>query len=119
MENKAVLQLLIQAFPNLKDEFNEYSEEPIYLHLVFGDVINPYIENCILTHNFFEIKRVFEFIDFLLLNQDIYIQEVVLFTVLERFMDNDREWDCIIRFLGPNTVKLLDQGSTGDGTVCD
>ncbi len=116
MENKVILQWLVQMFPNLKHEFDEYSEEPILLHLVFGDVINPYIENCIFTYNFLEIKRIFEIIDILLQNQDVYIQEVILFTVLERFMDDDKAWKCIIRFLGPNTIKLLSQ-SHNQGTV--
>ena len=107
MENKAIFQSLLEMFPNLKHELNEYEDEPILMHLVFGDVINPYIENCIYSHDFAEIRRIFQFIDFILSEQDIYIQEVILFTVLERFADDDNKWNCIKPFLGPNTLKLL------------
>lgn len=109
MKNEFVLKLLIEKFPNLQKELLDYDENPIFLHLVFGDVINPYIEKCIQLKKDAELVRVFSVIDDLLPNSDIYFQEVILFTVLERLVDNKSNWAYIQRFLGNHTKQLMNE----------
>jgi len=109
MKKEFVLKLLIEKFPNLQKELLDYDENPIFLHLVFGDVINPYIEKCIQLKKDVELVRVFSVIDDLLPNSDIYFQEVILFTVLERLVDNKNNWAYIQRFLGNHTKQLMNE----------
>lgn len=109
MENEIILKLLIDKFPSLQNELLDYDENPVLLHLVFGDVINPYIEKCILLKKDTELIRIFSIIDGLLLDSNIYFQEVILFTVLERLMDNKSNWAYIQRFLGNQTKQLMDE----------
>lgn len=109
MENEIILKLLIDKSPNLQNELLDYDEKPVFLHLVFGDVMNPYIEKCIQLKNDTELTRIFAIIDDLLLDSNTYFQEVILFTVLERLMDNKRNWAYIQRFLGNHTKRLMNE----------
>ena len=45
MEKKEIIERLIFACPTLKEDIKEYCKDfsEIYLHLVFGDIFNPYM----------------------------------------------------------------------------
>lgn len=105
-----IINKLNEYFPELNNDINEYINDydDIYLHLIFGDIINPYLLDLLNdSHsNYSKLLRMAELIESMSC-MDIYIQEVVSTTVLERLFSENK----IILFqdfAGTNTIKLID-----------
>lgn len=105
--------LLIETFPNLNLKYTEEIEwqegNKTGSHTVYGDVFTPYVEECIKGGNKEEIKKIFDYIEFLLLKEDPYINEVVSFSVIESIECLLKENKVILQFLGEKTYALLQE----------
>ena len=87
MKSRELNILLIKNIPGLKPL---YEAEVVWQegddtgsHVVFEDVLIPYIINSAKKKDTGELKKCFEFIEKLLCNNDEYVNEVVEFSVLE------------------------------------
>lgn len=101
---------LIEYFPNLKNEvennLNDFPE--IYLHLIFGDIFNPYLLSLLdnSQENRSQLIKASELLEYMS-KMDGSIQEVVVTTVLERLSDNSEKLALFSRFIGDRTRQLM------------
>ncbi len=100
---------LIETFPELT---NEYKTETLWQegdntgsHVIYGDVLVPFIKKAIQDKNSLILKRVFEFLELLLLSKDEYAIEVVYFSVIESLIyDEEIHLDTFVHLLGEQTL---------------
>ncbi len=113
MENsqkKEILNKLVEYFPQLKCDIDEtitdFSE--IYLHLIFGDVFNPYLIGLLEEPeaNKELILKSGELLEYMMMF-DEPIQEVVVVTVLERLSDDKKILFAFSKFAGDNTRQYI------------
>ena len=92
MENKEYNLLLIERFPQLAEAYSEETSwqegDDTGCHVVYGDVLTPYIESLIAVESCEVLRRVFDFLEELAQQGDLYIDEVLQFSVLEKIADN-------------------------------
>lgn len=109
---KEIIKKLINDFPQLKNEVNStiYDFSEIYLHLIFGDIFNPYLidllENPIINYN--QLTKAGNLLEYMLLSSE-EIQEVVVTTVLERISDDPTNLLKFREFAGKNTKKYINE----------
>ena len=107
-----VVRKLIQLFPDLREAIKNNIEDfpEIYLHLIFGDVFNPYL--CVLLEepqkNQEGIKKSGELLEYMA-NLDVDIQEVVAFTVLERLSDSEEKFGLFYKYAGEKTRQFMNE----------
>lgn len=105
-----IVEKLIADFPNLKNEIesnlNDFPE--IYLHLIFGDIFNPYLLSLLDNpqKNRSKLIKASELLEYMS-KMDNSIQEVVVTTVLERLSDNSEKLALFSRFIGDRTRQLM------------
>lgn len=107
---KTILNKLIDSFPELEKDVKEivYDFSEIYLHLIFGDVFNPYLIHLLEDPaiNYRQLLKAGELIEYMLmLDEDI--QEVAVATVLERLSDDVTKLLIFGEFAGENTKKYI------------
>lgn len=101
---------MITDFPDLKEEIeiNLADFPEIYLHLIFGDVFNPYLldllENPV--KNRLKLIKAGELLEYMS-KMDNSIQEVVVTTVLERLSDNRKKMKLFNSFAGDRTKQFI------------
>lgn len=80
--------MLVEYFPNLTDKYKEEVEwqegDDTGSHTVYGDVLTPYLIDCIKQNNELEIISILNFIERILTLDIKYSDEVIAFSVLER-----------------------------------
>ena len=90
MNVKQLNNLLIDTFPELiasyHDEVDWQEGDETGSHVVYGDVFMPYVEKVINEENDEDMKRIFKFIEDVLLLNEEYSDEVIMFSVLERLI---------------------------------
>lgn len=105
-----IVKKLITDFPNLKKEIesnlDDFSE--IYLHLIFGDVFNPYLSDLLDNplKNRTQLIKAGELLEYMS-KMDNSIQEVVVTTVLERLSDNRERLALFSEFAGDRTRQFI------------
>mgnify|MGYP003298344394 CR=1 FL=1 len=105
-----IVKKLIADFPNLKGEIesnlNVFSE--IYLHLIFGDVFNPYLSVLLddPLKNRTQLIKAGNLLEYMS-RLDNSIQEVVVTTVLERLSDNRERLELFSEFAGDRTRQFI------------
>lgn len=102
---------MINGFPILEKEYHEEVDwqegDETGSHVVYGDVFAPYIENLIATNDQEELEKAFDFIEKILLKNEKYSDEVIMFSVLERILcDNGRFQNCR-KYFGECTEKII------------
>lgn len=104
-------KMLVSEFPNLKDLYKKEVEwqegDNTGSHIVYGDVLTPYLRSCIKNKNINEIKKISNFLENLLSINDIYSNEVITFSVLESILDLICLDNDIITFFGKNSKKII------------
>ncbi len=109
MKNR-VLDKLLCTCPDLKNDIDGYLTEfsDIHLHLIFGDVFNPYFLKLLEdpTNNKKQLTVIAQLIEEMSA-ADEYTQEVVVTTVLERLSDEACKFKEFQSFAGVNTVRLM------------
>lgn len=107
----SVVNKLIQYFPKLKEDIEDHLEDfhEIYLHLIFGDIFNPYLLNLLDDPhgNLQEIIKASELIEYMS-KLDISIQEVVVTTVLERLLDAGDKLTLFSEIAGEQTRQFIE-----------
>ena len=111
MKSNELNKRLTDAFPNLKDA---YEEEIVWQegddtgsHTVYGDVFTPYVVTCIEENKKVEIQQAFDFIEKLLELKDTYVDEVVAFSVLESISYLFTERNELYNSLGEKSKEIL------------
>jgi len=97
-------KMLVSRFPNLQEKYLEevswQENHDTGSHIVYGDVLAPYLSDCLLKDNIKEIQLVFDFLEEILKLEDKYADEVVYFSVFESVAYFFKEKDFLIPYLG-------------------
>lgn len=111
MEKKFIIEELKKICPSKKEDIEEYCEDfsEIYLHLIFGDILNPYMLELLnnIQENAEQLTKIAELLEAMAKDCD-YNQEVVVTTVLERLNDDENVINNFKLFAGENTLKFID-----------
>lgn len=88
MDSKKLNKMLIEKFPNLINKYKEDVEwqegDDTGSHVVYGDVLAPYLIACIKQNNQSEVIKILSFLEQILKLNNKYSNEVIAFSVLER-----------------------------------
>ena len=101
---------LVEVVPELQQsyelELEWWGNEQPGPHIIFGDLLNPYLISLLESHNQPILKQIFTFLEQLANHEDIKVQEVVAVTVCERLGDN-LEWLSKARqYMGKTTLQF-------------
>ena len=111
MDIKQLNRLLISKFPELEREYHEEVDwqegDETGSHVVYGDVLTPYIEKIIIQQNNAEIQKVFAFIEEILTRNEKYSDEVIMFSVLERLMLDKEQFQSCKKYFGKYTEQII------------
>jgi len=110
MEKKAITEKLICACPALKEDIDAHCKEfpEIYLHLLFGDILNPYLLDLLnnANRNKVQLTKIAQLLE-LMSGSDEMLQEVVMTTVLERLSDEPVKIERFKEFAGQITLNFI------------
>jgi len=111
MNAKQLNQLLVNKFPKLEEEYHKEVDwqegDETGSHVVYGDVFAPYIEKIVAANNQEELKRVFIFIEEILLKNEKYSDEVIMFSILERILCDEGLFQNCREYFGKCTEKVV------------
>jgi len=111
MTSAELNKMLVNKFPELKekyiDEVSWQEGDDTGAHTVYGNVLTPYLVDCISKDNRQEFQAIFDFLENLLEIEDSYIDEVVYFSVLESIAYIFKEKTCLIAYLGEKCKKAI------------
>ncbi|SFS10211.1 DUF7674 family protein [Anaeromicropila populeti] len=74
-----------------KKEMDNLVDETVGVHISFGMVVVPYIGDIVDNKKTEEIRKVFDFMEKMAVSEDIKVQEVLDFTVLEGLADKGHD----------------------------
>jgi hypothetical protein len=111
-ENMA--ERLIEEFPELTEKYRSvvdwWGEEVPGPHIIFGDVLNPYIITLIDSGRDDEkLKDIFKFLESLASHDDKRVQEVVMMTVCERLEYDKKLLTKARKYMGPTTRRFSEE----------
>ena len=90
LNKENIVTTMLEVIPEIRPQYEkelEWWDEGLP-HIVFGDVLNPYIINLLKTDKKEEVlERIFDFLEHMANSNNIYVQEVLVTTVLERLGD--------------------------------
>lgn len=105
--------MLIKNFPELSsvyhDEIGWQEGNNTGCHIVYGDVFEPFIEKMVTGKKCAELQRTFDFIESLLAYKELYVEEVILFSILEKLNDNQQQINYCRPFMSNLTLLFLDK----------
>lgn len=104
-------KMLVNKLPNLRekylDEVSWQEGDDTGSHTVYGDVLAPYLTECILKDCKQEYLVIFDFLETLLELDDKYADEVVYLSVFESLTYLFKERTYLISHLGKKCKKAL------------
>lgn len=113
MDCKELNILLIKNFPNLidkyKKEVNWQEGDDTGSHIVYGDVLTPYLMECIEKNNDGEVIKILSFLEEVLGYNNKYSDEVIAFSVLERIEYQYRDSALLNNNYGEITKKVIEE----------
>jgi hypothetical protein len=113
MDSKKLNIMLIESFPNLIQKYKEEVEwqegDNTGSHTVYGDVLAPYMVECIESKNESEVIKILEFIERILKFNNKYSDEVIAFSILERIEYEYRDSALLNNNYGELTKKVIDE----------
>jgi len=113
MTNKELNQFLVKTFPELKQAYDEevswQEGDDTGSHVVFGDVFTPYLEQLVVEKNEDKLKKLFNFIEDVLVMNCKYCDEVIAFSVLEKLFDNIEHIKYSRRFMEKKTLQICEE----------
>jgi len=111
MTSKELNEILLLKFPELKDKFDEETSWQDGIDtgcfITFEDVFMPYVKEVVRQSDINKINKVFEFIEYLSLIKDDYVENIVCVAILENiasFLDKEK----YIKNFKDNTKKIFD-----------
>jgi len=103
--------MLVEKFPNLLDKYRDEVEwqegNETGSRIVYGDVLAPYLIECIIKNNNVEVIKILNFIEQILEFNDKYSDEVIAFSILERIEYEYRDSELLCSNYGRLTKKSL------------
>jgi len=114
MTSKELNLKLIQNIPEVKEKYIEETSwqdgNDTGSHVVFADVLVPYIKEQLLKDNAEIVARIFDFIEDLLGLDDEYANEVIALSVIESLMfESEVEDKMVFKYAKPKTLKLVQE----------
>ena len=113
MKSYDLNKMLIKHLPQLSERFNDeiswQEGHDTGCHTVFGDVLTPYLVECILQNNRQGIAQIFDFLENILCLKDEYADEVIWLSVLESISYLFKTHVYLTEFLGEHTKKTLEK----------
>jgi hypothetical protein len=104
-----VSEKLIEHLPELREAYETeqkwWGGEKPGPHVVYGDVLNPYVDILLQSGDAPALRRVFEFLETLSCSEDQRVQELVAVTVCEHLGSDQERLRQAVRFMGPATLK--------------
>ena len=104
---------LTEALPEIKNVYNDETSwqegDETGSHMVYADVLVPYIKEQIATKNRLLLIKIFDFIELLITTNDEYANEVVELSVLESLLfDEETDKNFFLQFAKQNTLKMVE-----------
>ena len=101
----------VNKFPSLQEKYLEevswQEGDGTGSHVVYGDVLTPYLKECIMNENKHEIQIIFNFLEELLELNDEYVDNVIFCSVIESIEYLFKERPYLISYLGGRCKKAL------------
>ena len=111
LKNEELNKKLTEYFPKLQkkydDEVSWQEGDSTGSHVVFGDVLTPYLVECIVQDNKPEISSIFNFLEDLLCLNDEYVEEVISLSVIESIAYLFTERTYLVELLGKHLEQIL------------
>lgn len=110
-QNCELNRRLCVAFPMLRQAYDENVSwqfgDRTGSHVVYGDVLNPYIRNALASRDLATLKKVGSFIEEILALNSSYGEEVITVSVIEHFLD-DADQELFRECLGAQGSSIFD-----------
>lgn len=89
-----------------KKEVENFIDDTVGIHVSFGIIIVPYIFHVVYNQKDKIAQKIFIFMEQMAICQDIRVQEVLDFTILEKLVDegHDKLQECK-KYMGMNTLQ--------------
>ncbi len=112
MTSKELNLKLLEKIPKIKElyeaEVSWQEGNETGSHIVFEDVLVPFIKEQLKNGNEVMLREVFVFIEELLIQKDEYASEVVEFSVIESLtFDEEIKSREYMKYLGANTARIV------------
>lgn len=105
-----MIELLVKHVPEIAAkcelELRWWGTETPGPHVVYGDVLNPHVDELIQSGDEVGLRRVFDFVERLARSSDPRVAEVVAVTVCEHLGANAARLQAARRFMGPVTHEI-------------
>lgn len=114
MTSNELNKKLISEIPELKEMYCQETSwqdgDDTGSHVIYGDVLVPFVKEQIKIKNEKLLKRIFVFIEGVLKQNDEYANEVIAFSVIESLIfDDEIENDLYMPFAGSSTMKIIEE----------
>ncbi|MDQ0087494.1 hypothetical protein J2T12_000888 [Paenibacillus anaericanus] len=109
MEYNNVVQIMLEAIPEITPMYEKELDwwDEILPHIVFGDVLSPYIITLLRESNPEQtLEKVFDFLEQMAISSDERVQEVLAVTVLEQLGDDPLILEKARQYMGCETKKM-------------
>lgn len=111
MTSTELNRLLFKSLPSLQAKYLEevswQEGDSTGSHTVFGDVLTPFLAECIQGAKHHEMKVIFEFIERVLELEDSYADEVIALSVFESIAQLFKDNPDITLLLGERSRQVL------------
>ena len=101
---------LLEVVPELKQDYetelNLWKGEKPGAHIIFGNVLNPYLISQLQMGEEKTLNRIFDFLEHLATKGDNHVQEVIATTVCEGLGDNAATLEKARVYMGTQTTRL-------------
>lgn len=109
--------VLIRLFPELSVDYQNlvdwWDGDTPGSHVVFGDILNPYILSLLETkHDQEKLRAIFDFLERLAKHEDKRVQEVIMMTVCERLAGSKEQLHKARSYMGPVTRRFSEEIET-------
>ena len=117
MTSKELNFKLISLLPEIKkryvDVISWQEGDDTGSHVVFEDVLVPYIIECVRTRNQIRLFECFKVVEEILSTNDEYAEEVISVSVLESLLFEDCVQSMLSKYMGQKTKKLFEEVRCG------
>lgn len=104
---------LVQQLPELSGQYNEllgwWGDEKPAPHVVYGNVLNPYIEQVTRSHDVDALSRAFKLIERLSVSSDTRVRDVVAATICDFIVSNRTIFNQTRLVMGPSTRRQCEE----------
>jgi len=107
--NKKLLELIPEIKPLYEEETSWQEGDDTGSHVVFSDVLFPYLIDNLKKKNETTIHICFKAIEEILKLKDEYADEVIVISILENLSYEEFEFDKMVSYMQKNTKKLYEE----------